>query len=81
MTEARSDALARAERRLAEVTGAIDAHAIVAEWNTDGRIRSVNDRFCVATQYSREELIGVASNSVVYGSGGRVAVNVATVTV
>lgn len=58
MTKARSDALARAERRLAEVTGAIDAHAIVAEWNTDGRIRSVNDRFCEASQYSREELIG-----------------------
>ena len=58
MTEACSDALARAERRIAEVTGAIDAHAIVAEWYPDGRIRSVNDQFCEALQYAREELIG-----------------------
>lgn len=52
------EALARAERRIAEVTGAIDAHAIMAEWYPDGTIRSVNDQFCAVSQYAREELIG-----------------------
>lgn len=58
MTDASGDEHSWAKQRLAEVTGAIDAHAIVAEWNPDGTIKSVNDHFCEMAQYSREELIG-----------------------
>jgi two-component system sensor histidine kinase NreB len=58
VNETAREELARVKRRLIEVTGAIDAHAIAAEWNADGTVRSVNDKFCKVTQFSREELIG-----------------------
>ncbi|MCA9243313.1 MAG: PAS domain S-box protein [Phycisphaerales bacterium] len=65
---ARDSAMAEVARRtrdleaaLRDVRGfraAIEAGAIVSETDAGGRITFVNDHFCFATGYSREELIG-----------------------
>ncbi len=41
-----------------ELMDAMDEHAIVAITDRQGRIISVNDRFCSISKYSREELLG-----------------------
>jgi PAS domain S-box-containing protein len=41
-----------------KLLSAVDQHAVVATLDAEGRLTSVNDKFCSVFQFSREELIG-----------------------
>jgi PAS domain S-box-containing protein len=51
-------------RTLSNMKYALDAAAIVAVTDAEGRIREVNDKFCEISKYSRDELIGRDHNLV-----------------
>lgn len=51
-------ALRASRQRTEEIMAAVNAHAIVAITDVQGRITFANDRFCEISKYSREELLG-----------------------
>lgn len=53
-----SSRLAESVRELEDIRYALDQSAIVATTDVTGRIKSVNEKFCEISKYSRAELIG-----------------------
>ncbi|MEI6175449.1 MAG: PAS domain S-box protein [Verrucomicrobiota bacterium] len=56
--EKRTAELQTANASLTDFKAALDEHAMVSITDTDGIITYANDKFCLVSQYSREELIG-----------------------
>ncbi len=52
------EALRASTREVIDLKSALDEHAIVAITDPQGRITTVNDKFCAISKFSRAELIG-----------------------